>query len=161
MHTAAVLTKDRLRHESGVNAILLGDLLDDQPVGHGVVGNLEGVVVADVDLVLAGADLVVAILNVDAHLFEGHDSVTAQIAGDIQWSKVEVAALVQYLGALGILEIEELEFRPDIKMIETHLCGPLEGALELVTRVAEMGFDHFYVGPELEFFYFKDSKGTE
>ena len=24
-----------------------------------------------------------------------------------------------------------------------------------------MGFDHFYVGPELEYFYFKDSKGTE
>ncbi|MDO8736834.1 MAG: glutamine synthetase family protein [Thermoleophilia bacterium] len=28
-------------------------------------------------------------------------------------------------------------------------------------RAAEMGFDHFYVGPELEFFYFKDSDGTE
>jgi glutamine synthetase len=24
-----------------------------------------------------------------------------------------------------------------------------------------MGFDHFYVGPELEFFYFKNSDGTE
>ncbi len=28
-------------------------------------------------------------------------------------------------------------------------------------RAAEMGYDHFYVGPELEFFYFKDSQGTE
>jgi glutamine synthetase len=28
-------------------------------------------------------------------------------------------------------------------------------------RAKKMGFDHFYVGPELEFFYFKDSKGTE
>ena len=25
----------------------------------------------------------------------------------------------------------------------------------------KMGFDHFYVGPELEYFYFKDSKGTD
>ncbi|MHB1362209.1 MAG: glutamine synthetase family protein [Thermoleophilia bacterium] len=28
-------------------------------------------------------------------------------------------------------------------------------------RAEEMGFDHFYVGPELEFFYFKNSEGTE
>lgn len=28
-------------------------------------------------------------------------------------------------------------------------------------RAADMGFDHFYVGPELEFFYFKDAEGTE
>lgn len=28
-------------------------------------------------------------------------------------------------------------------------------------RAKKMGFDHFYVGPELEFFYFKDSNGTE
>ncbi len=28
-------------------------------------------------------------------------------------------------------------------------------------RATEMGFDNFYCGPELEFFYFKDSAGTE
>src|ERR671921_1762327 len=28
-------------------------------------------------------------------------------------------------------------------------------------RANEMGFDNFFCGPELEFFYFKDSKGTE
>ena len=28
-------------------------------------------------------------------------------------------------------------------------------------RAESMGFDHFYVGPELEFFYFRDSKSTE
>lgn len=28
-------------------------------------------------------------------------------------------------------------------------------------RAKEMGFDKFYVGPELEYFYFKDSNGTE
>jgi glutamine synthetase len=30
-----------------------------------------------------------------------------------------------------------------------------------VDRARDMGFDHFYVGPELEFFYFRDSQGTE
>jgi glutamine synthetase len=34
----------------------------------------------------------------------------------------------------------------------------LKRALE---RAGEMGFDNFYCGPELEFFYFKDSVGTE
>ncbi|MEK6536667.1 MAG: glutamine synthetase family protein, partial [Actinomycetota bacterium] len=28
-------------------------------------------------------------------------------------------------------------------------------------RAEDMGFNHFYVGPELEFFYFKNSEGTE
>ena len=28
-------------------------------------------------------------------------------------------------------------------------------------RAEEMGFDNYFVGPELEYFYFKDSKGTE
>jgi glutamine synthetase len=34
----------------------------------------------------------------------------------------------------------------------------LKRALE---RAQQMGFDHFYVGPELEYFYFRDSKSTE
>ncbi|MCX5749932.1 MAG: glutamine synthetase family protein [Candidatus Saganbacteria bacterium] len=34
----------------------------------------------------------------------------------------------------------------------------LKRALE---KMNKMGFDHFYVGPELEYFYFKNSEGTE
>src|SRR4029077_17763353 len=34
----------------------------------------------------------------------------------------------------------------------------LRRALE---RAAGMGFDHYYVGPELEYFYFRDSRSTE
>jgi glutamine synthetase len=30
-----------------------------------------------------------------------------------------------------------------------------------IKRAEAMGFEHFYVGPELEYFYFKDSKSTE
>src|SRR5688572_15276535 len=30
-----------------------------------------------------------------------------------------------------------------------------------VQRAESMGFDHFYVGPELEYFLFRDYKGTE
>src|SRR5919198_874616 len=43
---------------------------------------------------------------------------------------------------------------------------PYEGDPRYVTRRAlarakEMGFDHYYLGPELEFFLFKDDQGTE
>ncbi|MGH2860068.1 MAG: glutamine synthetase beta-grasp domain-containing protein, partial [Solirubrobacteraceae bacterium] len=30
-----------------------------------------------------------------------------------------------------------------------------------VQRANDMGFDHFFVGPELEYFYFRDSRSTE
>src|ERR1700753_4086524 len=30
-----------------------------------------------------------------------------------------------------------------------------------IKRAEDMGFDHFYVGPELEYFYFRDNKSTE
>src|SRR3979409_2011271 len=30
-----------------------------------------------------------------------------------------------------------------------------------VERANAMGFDHYYVGPELEYFYFRDAKSTE
>src|SRR3954449_13524121 len=50
--------------------------------------------------------------------------------------------------------------------IQTPESRPYEGDPRHVLRRAEermqaMGFDHFMVGPELEYFYFKDSKGTE
>ncbi len=40
--------------------------------------------------------------------------------------------------------------------------GDPRHVLRLATeRAKEMGFDNYYVGPELEYFYFKDSNGTE
>ena len=50
--------------------------------------------------------------------------------------------------------------------IQTPEQTPYEGdprhvLRRALARATEMGFDHFYVGPELEYFYFKDSKSTE
>jgi glutamine synthetase len=50
--------------------------------------------------------------------------------------------------------------------IQTPERRPYEGDPRHVLRRAEermqaMGFDHFMVGPELEYFYFKDAKSTE
>src|SRR5437763_3260970 len=50
--------------------------------------------------------------------------------------------------------------------IQTPERTPYEGDPRYILRRAldraeAMGFDHFYVGPELEYFYFRDSKSTE
>ena len=47
---------------------------------------------------------------------------------------------------------------PDKKPYEGDPRYVLKRALE---RAKNMGFDHFYIGPELEFFYFKNDGGTE
>jgi len=66
-----------------------------------------------------------------------------------------------------------LPWRPKEKAVGRMICDilvpggkPYEGdpryALRLaVKRMQEMGFDHYYVGPELEYFYFKNSGATE
>ena len=66
-----------------------------------------------------------------------------------------------------------LPWRPKDKPVARMICDvlnpdrtPYEGDPRYVLkraleRAKKMGFDHFYIGPELEFFYFKDDKGTE
>ena len=66
-----------------------------------------------------------------------------------------------------------LPWRPQEKAVGRMICDiltpdrkPYEGDPRYVLKRAlkrckDLGFDHFYIGPELEFFYFKDSEGTE
>src|SRR5919109_859105 len=66
-----------------------------------------------------------------------------------------------------------LPWRPEDKGVGRMFCDvltpsrePYEGDPRYVmkralARAAEMGFDHYYLGPELEFFLFKDDTGTE
>ena len=66
-----------------------------------------------------------------------------------------------------------LPYRPQERAVARMFCDirvpggePYEGDPRYVLRRAldrakAMGFDHFYVGPELEYFYFKGSDGTE
>src|SRR3984885_4628603 len=65
-----------------------------------------------------------------------------------------------------------LPWRPSVDGVARMFCDivtpertPYEGDPRHVLRRAleraeRMGFDHFYVGPELEYFYFRDSKST-
>ncbi|OGB86953.1 glutamine synthetase [candidate division WOR-1 bacterium RIFCSPLOWO2_02_FULL_46_20] len=66
-----------------------------------------------------------------------------------------------------------LPWRPEQQAVARMICDvlqpggkPYEGDPRYILKrqlqkMKKMGFDHFYVGPELEYFYFKDSKGTE
>ena len=98
VHPGAVLAEQRLRHEGRVPAVLHRVLLDDDAVGHAVVGHLERVLVAHVDLVLGGADLVVRVLDVDPELLEREDRLAADVGAGVERRQVEVAALVEHLG---------------------------------------------------------------
>ncbi|MBN1405984.1 MAG: glutamine synthetase [Candidatus Omnitrophica bacterium] len=66
-----------------------------------------------------------------------------------------------------------LPWRPKEKAVARMICDiltpdktPYEGDPRYVLkralkRAKDMGFDHFYLGPELEFFYFKSDGGTD
>ena len=59
------------------------------------------VLVAQVDLVLRGGHLVVGVLHLDAQGVQGVDGVAPQVATGVERGEVEVAALVEHLGAAG------------------------------------------------------------
>jgi glutamine synthetase len=66
-----------------------------------------------------------------------------------------------------------LPWRPAEKAVARMICNiltpdkkPYEGDPRYVlkkalVRASKMGFDHYYLGPELEYFYFKSDSGTE
>lgn len=66
-----------------------------------------------------------------------------------------------------------LPWRPKEKAVARMICDilnpdktPYEGDPRYVLkraleRAKKMGFDHFYLGPELEYFYFRNDQGTE
>ncbi len=136
VHPRAVLPEQRLRHERRVVAVLLRDLLHDEPVREHVVGHVERVRVADVDLVLRRADLVVVVLDGDAHRLERADRVAAHAGRGVHRRLREVAALVERLRPLVVLEEEVLRLGADVERVEAHRLHPLERAAEDVARVA-------------------------
>ena len=61
---------------------------------------VERVGVAEVDLVLARAELVVAVLDRDAHRLERQDRLLAQVRRHVHLGEVEVAGVVEGLGCV-------------------------------------------------------------
>ena len=135
VHPAAVHAGDRLRHERGVDAELVGDLLHGEAIGHHLVGHRERVGVAEVDLVLGRRDLVVDVLDGDPHRLEVLHGALAVVGGDVERRLVEVAALVEEGRVVDRPEVEVLELRTDVER-EPLVRGPGELTLEDPARVA-------------------------
>ena len=136
VHARAVFAEQRLGHERRVQPVLHRVFLDRDPVGHAVVGHLQRVGVAHVDLVLAGADLVMGVLGVDAELLERQHGLAPQVRAGVERGQIEIAALVEHLGGLGVAEVEVLELRADVVVVKAHRACSLERPAQDVSRVA-------------------------
>ena len=72
----------------------------------------------------------VGVLDVDAQLLERENRLAAQVRARVERRQVEVAALVENLGdaRLGLLgaEVEVLELRADVVVVEAQLLGPID-----------------------------------
>ena len=138
VHRRAGQVGERLGHEGRVHALGQRHLPDDVPQRHDVVGHRQGVGVAQVDLLLAGRDLVVAELHRDAHGLQREDRLAAEVVGDVVRGQVEVAAGVGRLGrrAVGrqVLQQEELDLGVGVEG-EPHVGGLGQRPAQHVPRV--------------------------
>ena len=138
MHAGAGVLGEGLGHERGPDALLDRDFLHHQAEAHDVVRGGQRVGVAQVDLLLAGRALVVAVLHGDAHRLEHRDRGAAEVVRDAVRRVVVVAAGVDRDrdGAdLGLVaQQEELDLRVRVEG-EAHLGGLAQVALEHPARV--------------------------
>ena len=134
----------RLGHEGRVDAVVSGDLLDDQPADHDAVGHDQGFVVVGVDLVLRGGDLVVRGLHGNVEAVERADRLLAQVVAQVGRQDVEVTAFVGQLGLAVALEVEVLELGAH-EELESELAGAVELAAQHPARVA---LERLVVAPE-------------
>ena len=95
VHPRALHAGQRLGHEGRHDLMAGRDLLDDHAHGHDRVGHGQGVGVAQVDLVLAGRVLVLAVLDRDAHVLQGEDGLAAQLGAQVVGGQVEVGPPVE------------------------------------------------------------------
>ncbi len=86
-----------------------------------------------------GADLVVDVLDRDPHGLERLDRVVAKVARGVHRRHGEVAAFVERLGALVVLEEEVLELGADVEGVEAHRVHALERAAQDVAGIAVVG----------------------
>ena len=83
VHSASIDGCNRFGHEGRVAVVTLSDLLYDQFVGHNVIGHRQCIRVAQVDLVLARSNLMMAGLDRDAKFFEHEHSLTSHVGCEV------------------------------------------------------------------------------
>ena len=134
VHARAVDPEDRLGHERGVEPVALRDRLEREFEGDRVVRGPQRVRVLEIDLVLAGRDLVVGGLDLDPERLQRVHHVLADLLGEVG-GEVEVAGLVvREWGDPAIVvtaEQEELELGAGV-----HHIAEAARALDLVAQHA-------------------------
>ena len=135
VHRAAPVLREGLGHERRVDPVLPRGLLDHDAVGHEVVGHRQRVGVAQVDLVLAGRDLVVAELDADPHGLQRVDRLAPEVVLQLVGGVVEVPALVQRRRVVRPLEQEELHLRVHVEA-EPEVRRPRQVAPQHLPRVS-------------------------
>ena len=138
VHPGAEVARERLGHERRVHAVVGGDLLHHVAERDHVVGHRERVAVAQVDLVLARSELVMAVLDGDPHRLERHDRLLAQVGHLLELGDVEEPGVVERLGGVRRREVEELHLGAGVER-EALLPGPLQVALQDEARVTLEG----------------------
>ncbi len=104
-----------------------------------VIRRRQHIVVAEIDLVLAGRDLVMRGLDVKAHRFERQHDLAAHVLALVHRTQIEIARAVVRLGrrhAVFRLEEKELGFGPRVHR-EALRRGHADHLLETRARIAD------------------------
>ncbi|MPL90543.1 hypothetical protein SDC9_36596 [bioreactor metagenome] len=94
VHARAVVTLHRLRHEGHGLAVGVGHVVDHVLVLLDVVGLLDQTTEDHAQLMLAGRDLMVVLVDLHAHALHGREHLATQVLGFVDRVHREVAALV-------------------------------------------------------------------
>ena len=124
VQAAACLIRQGLGQEACMDAAAGGNGAHDLLEHHHVVGGLEGACVVAVDLVLAVAAFVMAVLRAHAHLLHGQADVPAEVLACVQRGHVKVAAKVDgdTGGTAPVIVLEQ---------VELTLCAHIAGDAQL------------------------------
>ena len=102
----AVILGDRLGHEGRGLAVGLGDHVHDIFVDLHAVGGLDQAAVGQAELMLGGGDFMVMLVAGQAHFEHRRDHLAADVAGAVDRSDGEIAAL----GARAVGEVAAFIF---------------------------------------------------
>ncbi len=138
VHAAAVLTEDGFGHKGGIHPVLPGNLLDRDPESCGFLGHFQPLIVTQVNLVLAGGNLVVTVLNLYSHLLQGENGISPQGSSRIQGRSVKISSPINNLRGFVVFKIEIFQFRTCIEGIAlfSRFC---QNTLEHIPRISLIG----------------------
>ena len=139
VHTTAGIFGERLRHKCCVKIPRVRNLFNDGTERHHIIGGLQGISVAQVDLVLPRTSFMVAKLHRDTNLFKHGYRLATEILHNPTGCVIKIGFIVYryrktIITQLSRFEQIKLNFRRRIAS-ESHLSRFVEGSLEYAASV--------------------------